>query len=95
MNQNRKIISLVTPIIDSDNGKVGVIESAMTMENMFPSLYEGIEDEWSFFYSDEGVTYFGEKEQTESSALLDDILRQRPTEDKMQTIYKNWMEKIL
>ena len=88
MNQNRKIISLVTPIIDSDNGKVGVIESAMTMENMFPSLYEGIEDEWSFFYSDEGVTYFGEKEQTESSALLDDILRQRPTEDKMQTIYK-------
>lgn len=71
MNQNRKIISLVTPIIDSDNGKVGVIESAMTMENMFPSLYEGIEDEWSFFYSDEGVIYFGEKEQTESSALLD------------------------
>ena len=88
MNQNRKIISLVTPIIDSANGKVGVIESAMTMENMFPSLYEGIEDEWSFFYSDEGVTYFGQKEQTESSALLDDILRQRPTEDKMQTIYK-------
>ena len=38
MNQNRKIISLVT-IIDSANGKVGVIESAMTMENMFPSLY--------------------------------------------------------
>ena len=88
MNQNRKIISLVTPIIDSANGKVGVIESAMTMENMFPSLYEGIEDEWSFFYSDEGVTYFGQKEQTESSALLDDILKQRPTEDKIQTIYK-------
>ena len=60
----------------------------MTMENMFPSLYEGIEDEWSFFYSDEGVTYFGQKEQTESSALLDDILKQRPTEDKIQTIYK-------
>ena len=86
-DSNRKIISLVTPIIDSANGKVGVIESAMTMENMFPSLYEGIEDEWSFFYSDEGVTYFGQKEQTESSALLDDILKQRPTEDKIQTIH--------
>ena len=65
MNQNRKIISLVTPILDSDNGKIGVIESAMTMENMFPSLYEGIEDEWSFFYSDAGETYFGEEEQAE------------------------------
>ena len=88
MNQNRKIISLVTPILHSDNGKIGVIESAMTMENMFPSLYEGIEDEWSFFYSDAGVTYFGEEEQAESQALLNDILKQCPDEEGIQTIYQ-------
>ena len=88
MNQNRKIISLVTPILDSDNGKIGVIESAMTMENMFPSLYEGIEDEWSFFYSDAGETYFGEEEQAESQALLNDILKQCPDEEGIQTIYQ-------
>ena len=82
MNQNRKIISLVTPIIDSDNGKIGVIESAMTMENMFPSLYEGIEGEWNFFYSDAGVSYFGEEGQMESSALLDDILKEYQEEDE-------------
>lgn len=88
MNQNRKIISLVTPILDSDNGKIGVIESAMTMENMFPSLYEGIEGEWSFFYSDAGETYFGEEEQAESQALLNDILKQYPDEEGIQTIYQ-------
>lgn len=95
MNQNRKIISLVTPIIDSDNGKIGVIESAMTMENMFPSLYEGIEGEWNFFYSDAGVSYFGEEGQMESSALLDDILKEYQEEDEIQIIYRKMDRKNL
>ena len=42
MRQNRKILSLVTEIKDSDSGTLGMIEAAMTMENMFPSLYENL-----------------------------------------------------
>ena len=30
----------------------------MTMENMFPSLYENIEDEWSCFLTEDGGCYF-------------------------------------
>lgn len=95
MNQNRKLISLITPILDSDNGKIGVIESAMTMENMFPSLYEGIENEWNFFYSDAGESYFGEEGQMESSALLNDILKECPAEDGTTTIYRKFDKKNL
>ena len=54
MRQNRKILSLVTEIKDSDSGTLGMIEAAMTMENMFPSLYENIEDEWSCFLTEDG-----------------------------------------
>ena len=95
MNQNRKLISLITPILDSDNGKIGVIESAMTMENMFPSLYEGIENEWNFFYSDAGESYFGEEGQMESSELLNDILKECPAEDGTTTIYRKFDKKNL
>lgn len=89
MNQNRKIVCLVTPIADSDNGNIGTIEAAMTMENMFPSLYEGIENEWSCFVSDDGNSYFGDGESGESKELLEKILlNYTPGE----TIYTNYLK---
>ena len=57
MSQNQKIASLVTPITDGEHGQIGTIEAAMTMENMFPSLYEGMENEWSFFYTEQNLYY--------------------------------------
>lgn len=95
MKQNRKLISLVTPILDSDNGKIGVIESAMTMETMFPSLYEEIENEWNFFYSDAGESYFGEEGKMQSLALLNDILKECPAEEGVTTIYRKFDKKNL
>lgn len=57
-----QIAALVTKIEDYENGLIGVMETAVTMENMFPTLYENVEDEWNCFISDEGELYFGEKE---------------------------------
>ena len=56
-----KIASLVTPIENYESGQIGVIEAAVSMENLFPSLYEDIENEWSCFVSDDGNIYFGDK----------------------------------
>lgn len=87
MNQNRKIVSLITPMIDSDNGVVGTIEAAMTMENMFPSLYEGIENEWSCFVTEDGASYFGDGEKEESQELLQQILGKYNENENIQTKY--------
>lgn len=57
-----QLAALVTKIEDYENGLIGVMETAVTMENMFPPLYEDIEDEWSCFISDEGKVYFGGEE---------------------------------
>ncbi len=74
LNQNRKILSLVTPIVDSVNGQIGTIEAVMTMENMFPSLYESIENEWSFFHTENGESYFGEENAKASEEVMIEIL---------------------
>ena len=87
MRQNCKIISLVTPIIDSENGQIGTIEAAMTMENMFPSLYEGIEHEWSCFVTTDGESYFGDETSEGNEALLGRILGEFSGEEGIQVSY--------
>lgn len=57
-----RLSSLITNVENYEDGLIGVIETAVTMENMFPPLYEEIEDEWSCFISDEGEVYFGNNE---------------------------------
>lgn len=88
MDQNRKIMSLITQVEDRNNGTIGVIEAAMTMENMFPSLYESIENEWSCFYTDSGENYFGENRKPESEKLIE-VIKPRHLEDgEIMTGYK-------
>ena len=88
MDQNRKIMSLITPVEDRNNGTIGVIEAAMTMENMFPSLYESIEDEWSCFYTDSGEKYFGENRKPESEKLIEVIKPGYLEDGEIMTGYK-------
>lgn len=87
MNQNRKILSLVTPIMYREYGPIGTIEAAMSMENMFPSLYENIAKEWSFFHTDDGEIYFGEDSVEEEASLLEQIIGKRMPEEEIQTTY--------
>ncbi len=88
MDQNRKIMSLITQVEDRNNGTIGVIEAAMTMENMFPSLYESIEDEWSCFYTDSGEKYFGENRKSESEKLIEVIKPGHLEDGEIMTGYK-------
>ena len=82
MNQNRKIVSLVTPVVDDINGRIGTIEAAMTMENMFPSLYESIENEWSFFHTTGGENYFGDETLEVSDSMLALIVARMPKDNE-------------
>ena len=63
----------------------------MTMENMFPSLYENIEDEWSCFLTEDGGCYFGEgdgeDENTGRQELLAEIMAQYTADEEIQTCY--------
>lgn len=88
MDENRKIMSLVTPVTDYENGTIGVIEAAMTMQNMFPTLYEEIENEWSCFVADDGSTYFGDNEQDNSKELVEREMEGEIDRTSIQTYYR-------
>lgn len=57
LNQNQKILSLITPMSEYRYGKIGFLEVAMKMETMFPILYEETENEWNFFVDSAGNIY--------------------------------------
>ncbi len=54
------LVAYITEIQDYAGDTIGVIEAAMTMETMFPSLYSGSDTENSYFLSAEGILYSGE-----------------------------------
>lgn len=87
MSQNRKIVSFVTPVMDNDNGQIGTIEAVMTMENMFSSLYEGIENEWSFFLTEDGESYFGDGTEANERESLEQIMAEYEGGEGIQTTY--------
>lgn len=88
MSQNTKMIGLITPIYGENNRRIGIIEAAMTMKNMFPSLYESIANEWSFFYSDAGNYYMDEGKEEPEADILENIIRDVPADGNILTTYK-------
>lgn len=88
LTEKNKIVSLITPINDFENGQIGVIETAVAMSNMFPSLYENIENEWSCFVSDKGELYFGDNEPEGAEELILAELKEEQPKDSGRTEYK-------
>lgn len=82
-----QLSSLVTKVEDYENGQLGVIETAVAMENMFPPLYEEIEDEWSCFITDEGELYFGDNETDGSEDFARLKMAQGLAKDGVYTEY--------
>lgn len=87
MNQKHKILCLVTPMTDSENGRIGTIEAVMTMENMFPSIYEGIENEWSCFVTENGESYFDERAGADKQQLLAQLLETFDSKEGIHCFY--------
>ena len=86
-NQRNELASFVTPINDYDRGLIGYVESAMTMEALFPEIFIGDEDEWSFFADADGNILFGDADSANNSLLMATL--DEPADDQVpQVIYK-------
>ncbi len=86
LNQNRKIMSFVTKIDDFEHGELGVLEVAMSMNTMFPELYEDKPGRWSCFVDNSGNHYYGEKKGERDSYvdyILTNIIPQGKTESSV------------
>lgn len=87
-NSEKKIASLITPIENYESGCIGIIETAVTMEKLFPPLYEDIEDEWSCFVSDEGTIYFGDEQHRDYEEFVRTTLGEGAEGNDIYTYYE-------
>ncbi len=69
VKQDDNILSLITPIENDRNQIIGIIEAAMTMKDMFPTLYSDIPNEISFYVTDNGDIIYG----TDSQNVVDEF----------------------
>lgn len=61
LNQNQRLLALVTPITEYTGEQLGVLEVAVRMDTMFPSVYETDENSVSFFIDNKGKYYCAEE----------------------------------
>lgn len=87
-NQSQDMVSLVTPVKDYEYGIIGYVESSMYMKDMFSSLYEEIDNEWSCFILEDGTTYFGANKKEDSKELVEELIAKSSEDDKeADTLY--------
>lgn len=94
LNQNKKIMSLVTPIEAYGLGQIATLEVAMEMETMFPSLYDTTDTEWSCFVDSDGNYYLGDGEESEESyELIGQIIKSHIANPKDSQVYLMKLDK--
>lgn len=87
LTQQKKIMSLVTEITDFGNGKIGTLEVAMSMETMFPGLYEQQEGTFSCFIDENGNRYMGGNEPEQAAEYIDAVLEKEESKKESATYY--------
>ncbi len=68
--QGTYLAAYLVPVRTYGTETIGTIEAVIEMQNMFPSLYETVENEWSFFLTDEGALYTGLEEASDFADLI-------------------------
>lgn len=63
MNQEQRLLALVTPIEDYTSGQLGMLEVAVEMDTMFPALYEEGTNAVTFFVDGMGGIHCSEENQ--------------------------------
>lgn len=92
-SQDKRLIALVTPITDYENGIIGTIETAMTLDTMFPGMFETVENEWSCFAAEDGTLYFGNEEAEDVGTVVEEALKENDgSKEKNTYFYKDGSE---
>lgn len=71
MNQDKRLMALITPITEYTGGQLGVLEVSVQMDTMFPGIYEENDNTVAFFMDDEGRVYCGEADKEFVTAYVE------------------------
>lgn len=65
MNEPDHLMALFSDFPGADGGKAGIVEVAVSMEDVFPNLYSTDADVWACFVRKDGTVYTGNREDWE------------------------------
>lgn len=88
-NQNDNLVCLVSEIKDYRKGKLGVVEASMKMQTMFPSIYEGLENELSCFVTENRFIYAEGTDEAKWAEVLQLITEKTVMPDE-EAVYQKW-----
>lgn len=86
-NQSEKLIGLVTPITDYRYGLIGYVEASMSLDTMFPVLYEKEDGADGCLIDGDGNIYFGAEEPEYSQDEIREIYEQAGKEADTGSCY--------
>lgn len=59
MNESEHLMAIVSDITDADGEKIGIVEVAVSMEDVFPDIFKDEPDMWACFMTDDGSICMG------------------------------------
>lgn len=68
-----RIASVITRLNDYRYGQYGIIEAAVTMENMFPDIYHSTEMDWTCFVDQDWNFYYDQKVSAKWRSYAEEI----------------------
>lgn len=86
-NQSEKLIGLVTPIRDYRYGLIGYVEASMSLDTMFPLLYERKDGAGGCLIDADGNIYFGTEESEYGENEIQEIYGLVKAESDTETHY--------
>lgn len=86
-NQSEKLIGLVTPIRDYRYGLIGYVEASMSLDTMFPLLYEREDGAGGCLIDADGNIYFGTEESEYGENEIQEIYGLVKAESDTETHY--------
>lgn len=86
-NQSEKLIGLVTPITDYRYGLIGYVEASMSLDTMFPLLYERKDGAGGCLIDADGNIYFGTEESEYGENEIQEIYGLVKAESDTETHY--------
>lgn len=86
-NQSEKLIGLVTPIRDYRYGLIGYVEASMSLDTMFPLLYERKDGAGGCLIDADGNIYFGTEESEYGENEIQEIYGVVKAESDTETHY--------
>ena len=71
--KNQSVLSLVTPMMEYENGQIGILEVAMRMDTMFPVIYEDNRGLLACFLDDKGNIYCRDEIREEILPFVEEV----------------------